>query len=273
MKLKNKNAVITGGAKGIGFATAVRFVNEGCNVALFDLDATELHDAKKKLDEFRNGKVFIYLADVTEKTKLYEIAKQTEAEMGSVDILINNAGYVKGGNFLEQSDEIWEKTIDINLRAFIYTIRAFLPGMNERNEGFIVNISSASSTLGVPGLSIYTATKWAVWGFTESMRFESMNANKNVRWASIHPSYIRTGLFAGAKLGFLGNLIVPLLKDHDVIAKAILKTIKKNKNIMLRPRTLKIGIFLRGILPDKLFQAIMILMGVPQSMNNWKGRN
>lgn len=272
MKLKDKKAVVTGGAKGIGFATAEKLISEGCNVALFDLDEYELIEAKRKLEEYRKGKIFIYVTDVTEKAKLYEIAKQVENEMGSVDILINNAGYAKGGNFLEQPDEVWEKTIDINLRAFIYTIRAFLPGMNERNEGFVVNLSSASSTLGVPGLSIYTATKWAVWGLTESMRFESLNAKKNVRWASIHPSYIRTGLFAGAKLGFLGNLIVPLLKNHDVVAKAIIKAIKKNKNIMLRPRTLKIGIFLRGILPDKLFQAIMILMGVPQSMDGWKGR-
>ncbi|MBU2494815.1 MAG: SDR family NAD(P)-dependent oxidoreductase [Bacteroidetes bacterium] len=273
MKLKEKNALITGGAKGIGFATAVRLANEGCNIVLLDLFENELTEAKLKLEKISKVKVFVKKTDVTNKNEVYDSAKIIENEFGAIDILINNAGYVKGGDFLDQPDEEWEKTIDVNLRSFIYTIRAFLPSMNKRNSGFVINISSASSALGVPGLSIYTATKWAVWGLTESMRFESMNAGKNVRWVSIHPSYIQTGLFAGAKLGMLGNLIVPLLKSHDVIAKAIIKAIKKDKNIMFRPRTLKIAILLRGIMPDKLFQAILILMGVPQSMRSWKGRN
>jgi len=128
LDLKSKCAVITGGAMGIGFATAKRLIAEGCQVTLWDLNGSALEDAKKSLEK-SGGRVFAHVCDVTDKARVYELAKQAVADMGKVDILVNNAGYVMGGDFIEQPDEVWEKTIAVNLTAFIYTIRAFLPGM------------------------------------------------------------------------------------------------------------------------------------------------
>jgi all-trans-retinol dehydrogenase (NAD+) len=146
--------------------------------------------------------------------------------------------------------------------------------MNKRNLGHIVNISSAAGILGVPGISVYSASKWAVWGLTESLRLESFNqGNHGLRWSSIHPSYLAHGMFEGAKLNFLGNMIVPLVKNHEVIAKAIVfGALKKGKSVVRRPRTLRIAILLRGLLPEFLFQKLMILLGVNRSMKTWKGR-
>jgi all-trans-retinol dehydrogenase (NAD+) len=272
MDLRGKGAVVTGGAMGIGLATSRRLVREGCAVTLWDLNATALEAAKKEL-EMQGGKVFIQVCDVTDKKRVYELAKTAASEMGQVDILINNAGYVVGGDFLDRPDEIWEKTIDVNLTATIYTIKAFLPAMYERNSGHIVNISSASATLGVPSLAMYAATKWAVWGLTESLRFEARERGRNgVRWSSIHPSYIAKGLFEGAKLGFLGNLIAPLLKDHDVIAEAIVESaLKKGRTSPKRPWTVHLIPRLR-ILPDTWFQALVVILGVTGSMKSWVGR-
>jgi all-trans-retinol dehydrogenase (NAD+) len=275
MELKGKNAVITGGAMGIGLATAKLLLSEGCNVTLWDINDNELQNAKSILSNQGNqGQVFTYHCDVTDKKRVYELSDIAEAEMGSIDILINNAGYVKNGDFLDQPDEIWVKTVDVNLNAILYTIRAILPKMNKRNFGHIVNISSAAGILGVPGISVYSATKWAVWGLTESLRLESFNqGNHGLRWSSIHPSYLAHGMFEGAKLGFLGNLIVPLVKNHDVIARAIVVgALKKGKFAVRRPRTLRIAILLRGLLPEFLFQKLMILLGVNRSMKTWKGR-
>lgn len=273
MELRGKTAIVTGGAMGIGFATAKLLVKEGCIVTIWDINQSELEKAKSELERF-GGKVFVYHCDVTDKTRVYELAQQAISDMGTIDILINNAGYVKGGELLDQPDEVWEKTIQINLTAMLYTIRAVLPGMYERNFGHIVNISSASGLLGVANLSVYAATKWAVWGLTESMRFEAWNSGKKgVKWSSVHPSYLAKGLFEGAKLGFLGNLIVPLVKSHDVIARAIVNSaLKKGKYLVLRPRSLRLTTLLRGILPDLLFQKMLIVMGVHKSMENWKGR-
>ena len=273
MELKGKGAVVTGGAMGIGLATAKRLIREGCAVTIWDLNASALGEAKKEL-EAMGGRVFAHVCDVTDKARVYELANTAAAEMGQVDILINNAGYVMGGDFLEQPDEVWEKTIDVNLTSMIYTIKAFLPAMYERNSGHIVNISSASATLGVPCLSMYAATKWGVWGLTESMRFEAWErGKKGVKWSSIHPSYIAKGMFEGAKLGFLGNLIAPLLKDHDVIAEAIVESaLKQGRYAPIRPRTVRLMVLLRGLVPSELYQWVVDLIGVTGSMKCWVGR-
>ena len=274
MKLTNKSAVITGGAMGIGLATAKRLLNEGCKVSIWDLNESALKDAEKELSMF-TGNVFFHKCDVTNKNEVYGMAVVAKTEMGKVDILINNAGFVQGGYLHENTNEVWDKTIDVNLNSIIYTTKAVIEDIYERNSGHIVNISSASAYLGVPALSVYTATKWAVWGLTESMRFEALNlGKKGVKFSSIHPSYIKTGMFEGAKLGFLGNIIVPLVKNHDVIAKAIVNdALKKGKTQIRRPKTLRLSIFLRGILPDVIYQKLMIVMGVHKSMTAWKGRS
>lgn len=274
MKLEGKSAIVTGGAMGIGLATVKRLLAEGCKVNVWDLNEAAMEEAKQNLKNY-SDRLFFHKCDVSNKNAVYALAVAASKEMGQIDILINNAGYVQGGNLHEQSDDKWEKTIDVNLTSLIYTTKAVLTQMYERNSGHIVNISSASSFLGVPELSVYTATKWAVWGLTESMRFETRNLDKKgVRFSSIHPSYIKTGMFEGAKLGFLGNLITPLVNDHDVIAKAIVKdALKKGKFAVRRPRTLRLAILLRGILPDVVFQKMLLVMGVHKSMSNWKGRS
>lgn len=271
MNLKNKKIVVTGGAMGIGKATCKRLLAEGAIVTIWDFNKTELSKTENELKLL--GKVFCHQCDVTDKNRVNELSKIAVQEMGQVDVLINNAGVVYGGELLERSDEDWEKTIDVNLTSLIYTIKAFLPGMYERNFGHIINISSASATIGVPGLAVYTATKWGVWGLTESLRFEAHNNGKTgVKYSTIHPSYIAHGLFEGAKLGFPGNLIAPLIKDHDVIAKAIVESaLKKGRYSPKRPLTVNLNLRLRGLMPDSWFQRLIILLGIPESMKSWKG--
>jgi len=269
--LHGKRVVITGGAMGIGLATTKRLLKEGCIVTMWDINQSALSETVSSLAS--QGTVFGYVCDVTDKPHVYELAEQAKRDMGGVDILINNAGYVIGGEILERSDADWEKTVNINLTSLVYTTRAFLPGMYEQNDGHIVNLSSASSTLGVGGLAVYTATKWGVWGLTESLRFEAINNKKNVRYSSIHPSYIAQGLFAGAKLGFPGSLICPLLKDHDVIAKAIVESaLKRGRYSPKRPWTVGLNLRLRGLLPDSWFQKLLVVLGIPESMKGWTGR-
>ena len=273
MDLKSKCAVVTGGAMGIGLATAKRLIAEGCQVTLWDLNGPALEDAKKALENL-GGQVFAHVCDVTDKARVYELAKKAVADMGKVDILVNNAGYVMGGDFIEQPDEVWEKTIAVNLTSFIYTIKAFLPGMYERDCGHVVNISSASALVGVPDLAMYCATKWAVWGLTESLRFEAWERDKKgVRWSSIHPCYIAKGMFEGAKLRGISNLLAPLLKDHDVVAEAIVESaLKMGRYSPKRPRTLRSMVLLRGLVPDELYQWLLDLLGVTGSMKHWVGR-
>jgi all-trans-retinol dehydrogenase (NAD+) len=272
MELKDTCAIVTGGAMGIGFATCKRLLREGAAVTIWDVNRTALKQAKQELSMF--GSVFVHQCDVTNKEQVYKLARTAQKEMGKVDILINNAGYVSGGEFLERPDAEWERTIDVNLTALLYTTRAFLPEMYNRNSGHIVNISSAAGTIGVAGLAVYAATKWAVWGLTESLRMEALAKGKSgVKYSSIHPGYIATGMFEGAKLGIPGRWIVPLVKNHDVIAKAIVNdALKKGKYSPKRPSTINLNLRFRAFMPDRLFQRFLIIMGVAGSMKSWHGR-
>lgn len=273
MFLKGKGAIVTGGAMGIGFETAKLLAKEGATVTLWDINQEELQKSKIEIEKC-GGRVFAYICDVTEKSKVEELKRRADQDMGCIDILVNNAGYVKGGGLNDNSIDEWEKTVAVNFTSLIYTIRCVFNEMLERNSGYIINISSASSFLGVADLSVYTATKWAVHGLTESLRFEAWNLHKKgVHLASVHPYYIKTGMFSGAKLNLLGSIIVPLVNSHSVIARAIVYgAIKKRKTIVRRPVTLRlVGIF-RGILPDIIFQKFMVLFGVSTSMKTWQGR-
>lgn len=271
MNLLKTCAIVTGGAMGIGFATTKRLLQEGAIVTIWDLNAQALEEAVRQLSEY--GMVYAHPCDVTDKKRVLELAATARMEMGRVDIVINNAGFVKGGDFLERPVADWEKTIDVNFTALLYVTAALLPDMYERNFGFIVNISSAAGMIGVPNLAVYSATKWAVWGLTESLRMEAHNRGKNgVKFASIHPCFLAKGMFEGAQLGIPGRWIVPLVKDHDVIAKAIVESaLKKERYSPKRARSLKLVLLLRA-LPDKWFQWLLRVLGVAQSMKTWRGR-
>jgi all-trans-retinol dehydrogenase (NAD+) len=272
MKLEGKTAIVTGGAMGIGLATVKRLLEAGVIVTVWDINEEAMQNLKNSHLNIP-AKLFIHKCDVTDQERVKELSKIAFQEMGRIDFLINNAGYVRGGGFCDLPVDIWVKTVDINLNSIFYTTANVLPLMRQNNFGHIVNISSASGLLGVADLSAYAATKWAVWGLTESLRYESLNKTENIYWSSVHPSYLKEGLFEGAKLNILGNLIVPQIKSHDVIAKAIVHDcLTKKKTLVLRPRSLRLALILRGILSDYLFRKLLIIMGVPKSMSNWKGR-
>ena len=204
MNLKNKLVLITGGAKGIGLATAQRILNEGGKVILWDFNEDDLN---KTVNNFKDQgfDVFSQICDVTNKEQIYSNANIIKEKFGSLDILINNAGTVYTGYMLDRSDEELENLINVNFTSMIYTIRAFMPAMLEKNFGHIINISSASSMTGAPKLAVYAATKWAVAGLTESLRLEVQKMGKSgVRFSSIHPNFLKKGLFEGTRLIFLG---------------------------------------------------------------------
>jgi all-trans-retinol dehydrogenase (NAD+) len=272
MHLKGKTAVVTGAAAGIGLETCRRLVKEGCSVTLWDLDARGL--AKARTELARGGaKVFSYVCDVTKSARVNELARRAVKDMGQVDILVNNAGILVPGNFLDQPVEKWQKMVDVNLVALLHTTHAFLPGMNARNSGAVVNVSSAAGTLGIPGISVYSATKWGVWGLTEALRHESWNGGfRGIQWSSIHPMYVSKGIFAGARLPGIGSILSPRVKSHDVVAKAIVEyALKRGRFAPKRPRSLKLGILARGLLPDAAFFRFLRLIGTNRGMESWTG--
>jgi len=191
MDLSGKIAVITGAAMGIGLATARRLVRAGCAVAIWDINEAALESACTELRGM-GGKVLGQLCDICDQAAVQACAERTVRELGPVDILINNAGYVRGGDLLDVPEDTLAKTVEVNLTSLLYTTRTFLPGMYERNLGHVVNISSAAGILGVPGMAAYSAAKWGVWGLTESLRHELETSGSPIGVTLVHPGGVRT---------------------------------------------------------------------------------
>ena len=272
MNLKNKLVLITGGAKGIGLATAQRILNEGGKVILWDFKEDDLNKSVNNFKE-QGFDVFSQVCDVTNKEQVYSNANIIKEIFGGIDILINNAGTVYTGYMLDRTDEELENMINVNFTSMVYTIRAFMPAMLEKNKGHIINISSASSLIGAPKLAIYAATKWAVMGLTESLRLEAIKmGKKGVRFSSIHPNFLKKGLFEGTKLNILGSIFAPGVKSHDTVAKVIVnRAIRFGFHSPKIPWIMNQSVLLRALLPSSLLVKFGSLYGLNSMMDDYTG--
>jgi len=279
MQLHGKAAIVTGGAGGIGRAIARRLLLAGCDVELWDLDQERLDEARTDLeiDLRADGvhRVTTTAIDLTDNQAVVAASAAAIERYGDIDILVNNAGHMAPGDFLDQPAELWRTTVDVNLTAVIQVTHAFLPHFYQRGTAGVVNISSASAFVGVAGLAVYSATKWAVWGLTEALRHEARNRGaRRIQFSSVHPNYISQGMFGGARIGGVGGLIFPRLRNHDVVAKAVVEAaLRRGRRSPKRPRSLRLAVFLRGILPDAWFGVSARAMNVHKSMAGWHGVN
>lgn len=195
--LQNKTALITGGGRGIGRATAIALAKEGVHIGLIGRTAANLEKAAEELKAF-GVKVSVAAADVKDLTAVERAVQSVKEELGQIDILINNAGIGGFAGFLEQSPEEWENIIQVNLMGVYNVTRAVLPEMIERKVGDIINISSTAGQRGAAGTSAYSASKFAVLGLTESLMQEVRK--HNIRVSALTPSTVATDLAIDSKL-------------------------------------------------------------------------
>lgn len=189
MKLKDKVAVITGGARGIGYAVAERYIEEGAKVALWDVLEDELAQARQKLSDL-GGTVKTYVVNVTSADSVRQAMEDVEKDFGNVDIMINNAGITRDSMLHKMSDDQWDKVIDVNLKGVFLCGREAAKRMRERGEGVIINTSSVVGLYGNVGQTNYAATKAGVIGMTMSWAKEL--GRKGVRVNAVAPGYTMT---------------------------------------------------------------------------------
>lgn len=185
---------ITGGARGIGRATAERFLRRGARVALLDLDL-EVAEASARALSGAGGEVRAYRLDVRDLEEFRAVWARVEAAQGPIEVLVNNAGIMSLGAFLDQPEVADQRQIEINLLGVIHGMRAALPGMLARRRGHVVNVASMAGKLGVPFAATYSATKHAVVGLTEAVRLE--HRKSGVRFSYVMPIPVKTELLAG----------------------------------------------------------------------------
>jgi NAD(P)-dependent dehydrogenase (short-subunit alcohol dehydrogenase family) len=196
-KLTDRTAVITGAGSGIGRATSLLLAEKGCRLALSDINKDGLEETAQLVRE-RGRPVTTHVVDVANRERMKEFADEVVAEHGAAHILVNNAGVAVNATFLEHSLDDFEWLMGINFWGVVYGCKFFLPHLLTAGEGHIVNISSLFGLLGVPQQSSYCASKFAVRGFTETLRVELRNSNVGV--TSVHPGGVATNIAAGARV-------------------------------------------------------------------------
>ena len=195
--LKNRHAVVTGGAQGIGFAIAQRLVASGASVSLWDRDADLLNVVQKRLNE---GSASTEVVDVADPDSVNAAAESTASKHGSIDILVANAG-IAGPNHKtwEYPLDAWKQVMDINLTGVFLCCRAIVPYMLRQDYGRIVNIASIAGKEGNPTASAYSASKAGVIALTKSLGKET--ATKNIAVNCITPAAARTRIFEQISAG------------------------------------------------------------------------
>ena len=203
-----------------------------------------------------------------DRESIRQAAAETFAELGTVDVLINNAGVVSGKDLLEISDEQIELTFNVNALALFWTTRAFLPAMLERNSGHIVTVASAGGIAGTAKLVDYCSSKFAAVGFDDSLRTELKSRKSKVMTTVVCPYYIDTGMFAGVSTRF--PWLLPILNPDKSVSK-ILNAVRKNKRRLIMPWFVYTTYFMR-LAPVGLSDWMLDFFGVSHSMDRFTGR-
>ena len=265
--IAGKTMLVTGGSRGMGKLFCEHGVAEGAKIIIWAIDEQTMKETAEELTR-RGGEVYTYKVDVSDRKAIENAAENVLKEHGTVDILINNAGVVVSAYFWEHTNDQIEKTMRINSEALMYICRAFLPGMMEKGAGRIVNMASAAGLISNPKMSVYCASKWAVNGWSDSLRLElEEKGYHNICVTTVTPGYVNTGMFEGAK----APLLTPILEPEPFVQK-VWESIKKGKVVVRSPWTVYLVTMMKGILPIRLFDFIFgNIFGVYKSMDEFKG--
>jgi all-trans-retinol dehydrogenase (NAD+) len=181
--------------------------------------------------------------------------------------LVNNAGVVFGGGFLDVPIERHRSTIDINLSGILTVTHTFLPDLLRRPEGYLVNIVSASAMIALPYATSYAASKAAALSFSDSLREELRLTNRrNVRVLAVCPSYISTGLFDGAKAPAMTWILQP-----DFVARQTVRAVERGRDFLILPWTARLLYSTTGWVPTSVYRRLCAWLGVSTSMVEWRG--
>ena len=194
-------AAITGAASGIGRALALELAARGCDLALADRDEAGLQTLAAEIGRAGQRKVTVHTVDVGVPREIEAFAQAAIAAHPVLNIVINNAGVVLMGTFDEVDQAQMEWLININFWGVVHGTRAFLPHLSKRPEAHIVNLSSVFGIIAPPGQTAYCAAKFAVRGFSESLRHELAIANSPVRLSVVHPGGIATNIVRNSRIG------------------------------------------------------------------------
>lgn len=266
--LGGKRVLITGAASGIGKALAGRLARERAQLLLVDVNEPLLETTASELSR-EGATVHTWRLDVTDIPAIRTLRDDVVRKGGPIDMLVNNAGVVFGGPFTQVPLEKHLLTYQVNVLGMVALTHAFLGDSIGRPEAHVVNVASASGFIGLPFGSTYASSKWAVIGFSESIRLElEMQEHRHVKVTTVCPSYVSTGLFDGAKAPAATRLLTA-----DRLADKIVGAIQSDAIWVRTPWLVKVTPILKGVMPTRAFYVMAGMLGVNTSMVQWKGRS
>jgi NADP-dependent 3-hydroxy acid dehydrogenase YdfG len=245
--LAGQTVAITGAARGIGRATAQALVAQGMKVAIGDIDRA----AAQRTAEELGGGTLALAVDVTDAASFSAFLDEVEQRLGTLDVLVNNAGIMQLGRFLQEDDLTARRMIDINLHGVITGSRLALARMVPRNSGHVVNIASQAGKMGFAGGATYSATKHAVIGLTEALVSEMRLLGSDVRLSYVMPAIVNTELGSG----LVRNRGVKKLEPTDV-ADAIVGALRDGRVDVWVPRSVRPLSVLTALLPRRVTELV-----------------
>lgn len=256
IQLDGALVAITGGARGIGLATAKAFVAKGARVAIGDLDLELARAAATEL----GPTVTAHPLDVSDKASFAAYVEAAEAVHGThVEVLVNNAGIMPNGAFLEGAERIDRLQFDVNVHGPIHGMRVVLPAMVERGHGHVVNVASLAGKFPLQGLAVYNATKFAAVGLTAAVRLEM--AGTGVSVTCVLPSAVRTELSSGIDLGVLPTV------DPEDIADAIVASVRSRAAEIAVPSYVGLATKTVPFVPEAAFRLLRRVMHDDAAIN------
>jgi NAD(P)-dependent dehydrogenase (short-subunit alcohol dehydrogenase family) len=243
--LAGQVVAITGGARGIGRATAAALITQGARVAIGDIESPL---AERTAQELGSGTVGLPL-DVTDHESFSEFLDQVESQLGPLDVLINNAGIMPVGPFVDESDRTAARMIDINLHGVIFGSKLALARFLARGRGHLVNIASSAGKAGVPGGATYCATKYGVVGLSEAIRGELRGTDIAV--SVVMPVGVNTELYSG--LPQVRGIKTPEPED---VADAIVEALQTGRFEVYVPKSMNFLFRMQTLLPRRVTDAI-----------------
>jgi all-trans-retinol dehydrogenase (NAD+) len=265
--LKDARVLMTGGASGIGRSIAERCAQEGAAVILTDIDEPLLHEAARQMRE-AGYRVQAHRLDVTDAEDVASVRERIHADGGPIDVLVNNAGTVSGGYFLDVPLASHVTTLEVNLLGVVIVTHAFLPDLIDSPDAHLVNIASVAAYGGAVRASTYASSKWGVIGFSESIELELREqGNAHVHVTTVCPGVVSTGLFDGARPLRLTRILTP-----EDVAGSVVTGILGNSSYVRTPWLAQVAPVLRGVLPHRAFNAVLGIFGGSATMVSWTGR-
>lgn len=262
-ELRNEIVLVTGGGNGIGRRLAIKLSVLGCRVVVWDVKEKDGKETVKLIKE-RGREGHYYFCDITNRKEVYSTAVKVKNEIGSVSIVINNAGIVTGESLLKCPDDSIERTFQVNSIAHFWVCKSFLPDMISKNHGHIVTIASLAGYFPLCDLTDYCSSKGAAISFHETLYAELMRDKCfGIKTTLVCPHHVNTSLLPGFKISALPSL------ETEYVAEKIISSIRSNEEVVFIPGYFKVLFALKSIFPFCVTMKAFEMLNAFNAMENF----